>query len=167
MDHSDGDGDEPAAALPRIPRPAPLPRIDLNAPTLPPPAPRDDDTPIARGRRSTPPGVRVSDPGGSEPAASKTGREDSWVKRPEVMYRRIDAMLRAGDYDGVCRLLDRRAEVASLPYELELARSVAHRERRRSLSVAGSGTVLPLLVATWCLGMALGWALRHLDLLVF
>lgn len=178
MDHSDDD--DSAAAVSRIPRPAPLPRIDLDAQTLPPPAPanearsgiapRGDETPIERGRRSTPPGWRASEsgePGAREPGESKTGREDSWVKRPEVMYRRIDAMLRAGDYDGVCRLLDRRAEVASLPYELELARSVAHREQKRGQSVTGSATALPLLVATWCLGMAVGWALRHLDLLVF
>jgi hypothetical protein len=172
VDHSADD--EPAlAAVPSFPRAPRVPRIDPAAALEPAQpsagAPRDDETPIERGRRTSQPSTRPSapDPSPEDAGATKSGREDSWVKRPETMYRRVDALLRSGDYEGVCRLLDRRAEIAELPPELELARSVAHHELKRGGGVAGSSVTLPLLIATWCLGMAVGWALRHLDLLVF
>jgi hypothetical protein len=149
-----------------------LPGSDGRA-SLPPPAASD-------AAALAPPNAgpaRASQPPEVERAAGRDSREPSQANlttarpgtraaprsdppRTEALAGKVDALLRAGNWRALLDALDAHAATSPLPFTLQLARAIAQRElegRRR-------GRHWPWIAALVA-GIALGYALRHYDLL--
>jgi hypothetical protein len=121
--------------------------------------PRRDPTPLPRGRASVPPPRASAAPATSAvTSASEVAAPAAPSLLPDALVSKIEALLRAGNWQGVLDTFDPNVPDSALPFTVRLARAMASRElaaRRQRRSV------WPLILV-FVLGGALGAAARPL-----